>query len=273
MEKRRNNYTNYKKNGKEVAEKFGTLFNMGIKEVFEKLPLSKSHIKQLREIIINSLYKGVFTESFTGVIIAGFGEKEIFPSLIGYEFHELLDKKLKYIEKINDGIDYNKNAWIVPFAQREMVNLFMTGVDPNYLKTEQDFLSGIFNEYTEIVVKEMKKYSDKEKKKFKHWLGLINEQILEDHNSQLNAYRQSTYVDPIIKVVSSLPKEDLAIMAETLVNLTSFKRKVTLELETVAGPIDVAVISKTDGFIWIKRKHYFQKELNPQFFAKYNLVT
>jgi len=33
--------------------------------------------------------------------------------------------------------------------------------------------------------------------------------------------------------------------------------------------IDVAVISKGDGFVWIKRKHYFKAELNPQFFANY----
>ena len=34
-------------------------------------------------------------------------------------------------------------------------------------------------------------------------------------------------------------------------------------------PIDVAVISKGDGFIWIKRKHYFNPALNHQFFANY----
>jgi len=52
-------------------------------------------------------------------------------------------------------------------------------------------------------------------------------------------------------------------------SLTSFKKKVSMEQETVGGPIDVAVISKGDGFIWIKRKHYFKPELNQQFFANY----
>jgi len=47
------------------------------------------------------------------------------------------------------------------------------------------------------------------------------------------------------------------------------KRRWSLEWETVGGPIDVAVISKGDGFIWIKRKHYLRPELNPQFFEKY----
>jgi hypothetical protein len=58
-------------------------------------------------------------------------------------------------------------------------------------------------------------------------------------------------------------------MAESLVNLTSFKRRVTMDPETVGGPIDVAVISKGDGFIWIKRKHYFKPDLNHQFFSNY----
>jgi hypothetical protein len=42
-----------------------------------------------------------------------------------------------------------------------------------------------------------------------------------------------------------------------------------MEDETVGGPIDVAVISKGDGLIWIKRKHYFSPELNRQFFVNY----
>ncbi|HEY0631206.1 MAG TPA: hypothetical protein VGC98_04065 [Thermoleophilaceae bacterium] len=43
-----------------------------------------------------------------------------------------------------------------------------------------------------------------------------------------------------------------------------------METETVSGPIDVAVISAGDGFVWIKRKHYFEAERNPQFFVNYN---
>jgi hypothetical protein len=51
-------------------------------------------------------------------------------------------------------------------------------------------------------------------------------------------------------------------MAESLVNLTSLKRKVSLQAETVGGAVDVAVVSKRDGFVWIKKNHYFKEELN-----------
>ena len=69
----------------------------------------------------------------------------------------------------------------------------------------------------------------------------------------------------MIEAVALLPKDQLAVMAETLVALTSFKRKMSKDLETVGGAIDVAVISKGDGFVWIKRKHYFDAALNPRF--------
>ena len=36
----------------------------------------------------------------------------------------------------------------------------------------------------------------------------------------------------------------------------------------MGGPVDVAVISKGDGFIWIKRKHYFSPELNIRYFER-----
>jgi len=68
--------------------------------------------------------------------------------------------------------------------------------------------------------------------------------------------------------VASLPKDELGAMAESLVNLTKFKRRVSIERETVGGPIDVAVITKGDGFVWMKRKHYFDAGLNPRFIAR-----
>src|SRR6201999_1231018 len=82
-------------------------------------------------------------------------------------------------------------------------------------------------------------------------------------------FSHANNVRPVINIVGMLPKDILAEMAESLVNLTSFKRRVTPQAETVGGPIDVAVISRGDGFIWIKRKHYFSQDLNPHFLANY----
>jgi hypothetical protein len=93
--------------------------------------------------------------------------------------------------------------------------------------------------------------------------------VRDEHQNDLMKFADQTKIQPIINVVGMLPKDELAEMAESLVNLTSFERRVTPEAETVGGPIDVAVISRGDGFIWIKRKHYFDTELNPHFLKNY----
>ena len=65
-----------------------------------------------------------------------------------------------------------------------------------------------------------------------------------------------------------MPKQEISYAAEAFVNLTSVKRKVSAQQETVGGPVDVAVITRNEGFIWIKRKHYFTRELNPSYTVK-----
>ena len=95
----------------------------------------------------------------------------------------------------------------------------------------------------------------------------VTEDIFKKFQAYLEGYSQTSHVDPITSAVALLPKDQLAEMAEALVNLTSFKRRVTMEPETVGGPIDVAVISKGDGFIWIRRKHYFRPELNHRMYC------
>ena len=126
---------------------------------------------------------------------------------------------------------------------------------------EKNYLRKLLQEFLD----EISKYTNR---KIKNANEIVNS-IIVNFENRLSEYRQTKYTDPIMEVVSLLPKPELARMAETLVNLTSLKRKWSTEQETVGGPIDVALISKGDGFIWIKRKHYFSPELNPYFFKKY----
>lgn len=83
---------------------------------------------------------------------------------------------------------------------------------------------------------------------------------------KLKRHRYENHYAPIHAALVHLPKDELSNVAESLVNLNSFQKKVSMDDETVGGPIDVAVISKGDGLIWIKRKHYFSRELNEHYF-------
>ncbi len=257
---------------KNIIDKYGKIIVKAMQEVFEKLPLSKSHSNQLRTIaasLFSKFPEDIEVADISGVVVAGFGENDTFPSLESYHLDAIANNKLKYKKHVSGQINFQTSASIIPFAQKEMVATFMEGIDP-YLQNHMDgYLSEIFDQYPEIIIENIEKFDDNEKRLLKKKLKEVSNKIFKDYGKDVLTYRRKNYVDPVVRVVTMLPKDELAAMAETLINLTSFKRKVTLESETVGGPIDVAVISKGDGFIWIKRKHYFKAELNPQFFANY----
>jgi hypothetical protein len=73
---------------------------------------------------------------------------------------------------------------------------------------------------------------------------------------------------PLRRVIGSLPIDEMASLAETLVMLESLKEKVTRPSESISGPIDVAIITRHEGFIWAKRKLYFDPKLNSRFFIR-----
>jgi hypothetical protein len=64
-------------------------------------------------------------------------------------------------------------------------------------------------------------------------------------------------------VQPAMPFQDAIDLAEFLVDLTIKASRFLPGAPTVGGEIEVAAVSKHEGFKWIKRKHYFSSELNP----------
>ena len=64
-----------------------------------------------------------------------------------------------------------------------------------------------------------------------------------------------TYGDSIIDAVDSFSIKDMANMAESLISITELQRHFSSSEDTVGGPIDVAVVTKAEGFRWLKCKN------------------
>jgi len=240
-----------------------------IKDIFQKLPMFKKSIKKLHRLIGMFCIKEIFLTAYhSGIVIAGFGEEDLFPKICDYWLDVLINNKLKKKIRKRIAITYDNRASINYFAQGEMIHSFMEGIDPSLLQVNNKFLEEIFSSYPKIIVERIKGLNKRQQGQLKKKLEDESRKLYENYVNKMNIYRRINHVNPIIDVVKILPKDELALMAETLVNLQSFKRRVSREFETVGGPIDVAVISKGDGFTWIKRKQYFKPELNKHLYPQ-----
>jgi hypothetical protein len=240
-----------------------------IQRVFAEFKINAKVRNQLRKLVGLFLLCGE-SDISTGIVIAGFGEAEIFPSLINLKIDGAVCGRLKYWAVKEAKIDAVRNtSAIYPFAQHEMVERFVEGVDSDYLNWIDSTARKVFMGFAEELAKSAIS-SAKVRRTFLKQLPSIVDKTISELSDSSATFRWHEFIRPVLDAVDVLPKEELANMAEALVSLTSTKRRVSREKETVGGPVDVAVISKGDGFVWIKRKQYFKPELNPQFAARFN---
>ena len=162
----------------------------------------------------------------------------------------------------------NDPSRIMAFAQTDMVRQFMEGIAPNYLLYLHQSVISHLSTYTDDLLETLHKYLDLDIDRLRTELDQYFPKMAESFVESVKMLGAKHFSTPIMSVVAMLPKEQLAEMAESLVSLTALKRRVSSQEETVGGPTDVAVITKGDGLIWIKRKHYFAPELNPSYFER-----
>ena len=240
-----------------------------VDESLSQLPTDSEIKRRARIMVRTSLRVARQSPWGSGVVVVGFGTDQLFPALTHYFVDGVVANRVRAWKVSDLCIGKEQLAGICPFAQEDMVATFMDGVSPEYRLAFQVFVDETIDNFTRFFSAQVRgSLSADEHAELLVEMDRSRAIVVNDFQNRLGDYLKDQNSDPIMSIVGSLPKEELAEMAETLVNLTSFKRRVTPEEETVGGPIDVAVISKGDGLVWIKRKHYFVPELNPRYFER-----
>ena len=239
-------------------------------QCFQKLPLSSREVAKIRTMSGWFVLRDYLRSNrASGLVIAGFGKNDTYPRLREFTVEDVIEDKLRFSKGRHVQIGRGCSSSITPFAQSEVVKSFIDGIDPGLERLFNKFLDEVFANYPTVLLKHVPGLTTPAKTVAVRKTKVASEQILKKFREEFDKFRRKTLVDPILSTVSFLPKDELAAMAEALVNLTSFKRRFSLDAETVGGPVDVAILSKGDGFIWVKRKHYFKPELNPHFLTNY----
>lgn len=203
-------------------------------------------------------YKG------SGIVFVGYGGKDIYPSLLPIYISGAFDHRLRYYFDYDSAqsVTTDDRAFICPFAQTDVMMTLMKGIDPI-----------LFEEIDNLHEKSMQKVKDNIVEKLteanvsQDVIDKVVEssldKIQEEFQESVMEYIQEEYIDGIIDAVDSFSIDDMANMGESLISVTNLQRHISSSDESVGGPIDVAVITRSEGFIWIKHKDWFRQDLNP----------
>lgn len=231
----------------------------------EGLSPSQDQIDSLINVVVSAILSNMTSEMSCGIAVAGYGEQDYYPAIVRQEIEGFICGVLKVAKQMESNITLRVNGMILPLAQRAPADTFISGVDPGYQKFINDSISELFPG----IATEAATHFGVIDADLTESLKALLEEKAKVFNRALVRRRHEKFIRPLLDTVALLDRSEMAALAENLVSITALKQKVTLETETVGGAIDVAVISKHDGFIWIKRKHYFTADRNPFFLQNY----
>lgn len=235
----------------DISRKVEKIFDKCFELVFEGNVLSKKAVDLLRRLPALAVSRGVVCGTSSGIIFAGYGHDEIFPSLIWYELNGYISHKLIYAKGGEVKINFDRGAAFRSFGNTESVNTFMNGISSDF---REDFGASVEDFYRETQVDGNGGFD----------INFVRKNFDEIANNMERKFRKK-----IMSTVALLPKQALAEIASNLIMLSSIKSHISEVDGSVGGPVSSVVISRGDGMIWINRQHYFDSENNPHYMSRY----
>ena len=206
-------------------------------------------------------------EGSAELVFSGYGDKQEYPSLVSTIVFDGFDSRVNYHVHPEDVICISdeRPVAICPFAQQDVISSILSGIHRVFDATITNSIIDSFDPYLNDIFD----VNGEDDINFMDFLEIL-EEIKTDDLSQKIFRQANRLLDRNLqqweKALENYDLQSMAALAESLIDLTGFHRILTFQQEGVGGPVDVAVISKTDGFTWLNRKSwYHHKDVGGQY--------
>lgn len=210
-----------------------------------------SNLQTFIKVAILSLNKDLIFKSHINnslLIFFGFWKTDFIPRVQAINLYQKLENSIIYSKAEDIVID---DGFIEPYAQWEDVLTSILSIgDETVYKIKKNLEKSLQN-------------LDKNSILNKKQIDIVQQAVQET----LKTVRVQSHLS-LIEAVRFLSKAELWKIAESLVGIGSMKKRMNMWYETIWGPIDVAIVTKSDWFIRIKRKYYFDPSLNYHYFNR-----
>lgn len=201
-------------------------------------------------------------EVTTHLVFAGYGGNELMPHI--YERYVYGIDHRKLMHKPNKGFELtseDKEVTVYAQGQPEIIQSYINGVVDSHI---DKLINGHITILKESIQRLSYEYLPEE------------EAILLDVNAlPINSFRKrlASVIDRCkeeskkewLDSIKDYNLQKMASLAENLIKATELRKKIMNEAEEVGGLIDLAIISKNDGFQWLNRKSWYDPSRGGQY--------
>ena len=186
------------------------------RKIYSTHGIWSDEVRQGLRTIFTHMYtqKWLHPRELSGIVISGMGDSEPFPALLHYHVGTIVGGRLRFIKQDEVRVgqyEEDSDAFVMPFAQRKMIELFYEGISEEVKEKLGEIIS-------ECIVASITK---KGKEPSPSLTQKIEREVLEALKREI----QENYTSPLLEAVAALPRHELAGLAETLVSLTALQGK------------------------------------------------
>jgi hypothetical protein len=242
--------------GAKVARDYAAQIDELIAYGFAAFGLSKQTMQHLREIAVFCVVKDLFLEDVTGLVFAGFGGDDRYPVVVTCFVSSIIGGIAKRAEASVDAIDGEVRSKIRVFADSEVTNAFIRGIDFNLERRLYGGFRMMMHGLVDQVVGAFPgaEAATREGVRERFQRDFVP-RYFEAFRNMILDYQQQAFINPVLRVLEIAGKKELADTARELVGLNIFKKRIMAQKETVGGAVDVAIISRDGGFQWASRQN------------------
>lgn len=215
------------------------------------------YIRDLMGFVNSNILKG--SEDFkpsepTYLVFAGYAEDDSYPSICYCDVQEVKNGKISCSPpKDLQTISERKESAVFALGMPYIIDSIKYGIQEERI----DPISRQFPRVlTEILLKE--------EKLIEKAMSINREHITSKVQELIREYK-ATHYNQWLEVIKKYNLRDMAALAENLIKATELHRKITFQQENVGGLIDLALITRNDGFQWLNRKSWYEPSRGGQY--------
>lgn len=185
------------------------------------------------------------------IIFTGYGEDEIYPSIQAATLSGIIDGKLRFHHDSYNEITNVCSSAIIPFAQYDVMIGLLNGIAPDMCRNIMEKMDEYIEKARELIITRISEagYGIKIREILK---SVQFDDLSTAFSEDIHKFVCEHYTDSLLETVNFLSAGEMADMAESLISITSLHKHCTSSEESVGGPVTVAVITKAEGFRWVK---------------------
>lgn len=224
-------------------KKYAQMVYDSIEDVFHEYDLGDYYHDMLFNIGRYLFSRPSFDSQSSGVVIAGYGNKDLHPSIIAYEIDSVIDNNLIYRQTLSRFCDAMNDGNIYQFKFNNIIPL-SEEIDFNFIVYIKTYMQKILNSYNSHIINTLPQLTEFEITSLKN----LKDNIVDNLKNDFDNFIEDNYVRRMLSSINLMSKEEMVLVSRAMLNIIDFKEKNPNEGNLSTRNLETVVISRMTGY-------------------------